>query len=81
MCHRCPAADKLEAFIANVTEAILTPLLDMLPRRCRVDPILVDTPPQLPSSEASSLKRSRREALDPLSVVKPAKRGTMLLVW
>jgi hypothetical protein len=74
-----PATDKLEAFVANVTEVVPTPLLDMPPRRRRVDPVLIDAPPQLPSSEASGLRRSRRQALDPLSVVKPAKRGTMLL--
>jgi hypothetical protein len=71
--------DKLEAFVANVTKATPTPLLDMSPCRRRVDPILVDAPPQLPSSEASSLRRSRHQALDPLSVVKPSMRGTVLL--
>jgi hypothetical protein len=55
------------------------PLLDKPPRRRRVDPVLVDAPPQLPSSEASGLRRSRRQALDLISVVKPAKRGTVLL--
>jgi hypothetical protein len=31
--------------------------------------------------EASGLRRSRRQALDPLSVVKPTKWGTVLLAW
>jgi hypothetical protein len=71
--------DKLEAFVAIVSKVPSTPLLDKSPRRSRVDPVLVDAPPQLPSSEASGLRRSRRQALDPLSAVKPTKRGTMLL--
>ena len=52
----------------------------MPPRRRRVDPVLIDAPPQLPSSEASGLRRSRRQALDPLSTVKPAQRGAVLLM-
>jgi hypothetical protein len=74
-----PAIDKLEAFVANVMKVVPTPLLDMPPLRRRVDPVLVDAPPQLPSLEASGLRRSRYQALDPLAVVKPTKRGTVLL--
>jgi hypothetical protein len=33
------------------------------------------------SSEALGLRRSRRQALDPLSAVKPVKRGAVLLMW
>jgi hypothetical protein len=70
----------LEDFTSSVTKDIPLPLLDLPPpRRRRVDPVLVDAPPPLPSSEVSGLRRSRRQALDPLSVVKPAKRGTVLL--
>jgi hypothetical protein len=54
------ADDKLEAFVAIVSKVPPTPLLDKPPRRRRVDPVLVDAPPQLPSSEASGLRRSRR---------------------
>jgi hypothetical protein len=54
-------------------KAILTLLLNMPPRRLEVDPVLVDVPPQLPSLEASGLRRSHRQALDPISVVKLAK--------
>jgi hypothetical protein len=50
--------DKLEAFVAIVSKVPPTPLLDKPPRRRRVDPVLVDAPPQLPSSEASGLRRS-----------------------
>ncbi|CAO2149225.1 unnamed protein product [Urochloa humidicola] len=70
----------LEAFINKVTKDIPTPLLDKPPRRRRVDPVLVDAPPQLPSSEASGIRRSYRQALDPLSAVKTAKRGEVLLM-
>jgi len=49
-------------------------------RRRRVGPVLVDAPPQLPSSEAYGLRRSHCQALDPLSAVKPAKRGVVLLM-
>jgi hypothetical protein len=70
---------KLDAFVAIISKVPSMPLLDKPPRRRRVDPVLVDAPPQLPSSEASGLRRSRRQALDPISVVKPAKRGTVLL--
>ena len=56
------------------------PLVDKPPRRRRVDPVLVDAPPQLPSSEAYGLMRSHRQALDPLSAVKPAQRGAVLLM-
>jgi hypothetical protein len=31
--------------------------------------------------EHYGLRRSHRQALDPLSIVKPAKRGTVLLAW
>ena len=48
--------------------------------RRRVDPVLVDVPPQLSSSEAYGPRRSRRQALDPLSAIKPAKRGTVLFI-
>jgi hypothetical protein len=70
---------KLDAFVTIVFKVPSMPLLDKPPRRRRVDPVLVGAPPQLPSSEASGLRRSRRQALDPISVVKPAKRGTVLL--
>ncbi|CAN6214543.1 unnamed protein product [Urochloa humidicola] len=70
----------LEAFINNVTKDIPAPLADKPPRRRRVDPILVDAPPQFPSSEAFGIRRSYRQALDPLSAVKPAKRGEALLM-
>ena len=70
----------LEDFISNVTKTIPPPLVDMPPHRRRVDPVLIDAPPQLPSSEASDLRRSRRQALDPLSAVKPAQRGAVLLM-
>ncbi|CAN6173490.1 unnamed protein product [Urochloa humidicola] len=71
----------LEAFINNVTKDISPPLLtDKPPRRRRVDPVLVDAPPQLPSSEASGIRRSHRQAIDPLSAVKAAKRGEVLLM-
>jgi hypothetical protein len=70
----------LEDSTSSVTKDIPLPLLDLPPpRRRQVDPVLVDAPPLLPSSEVSSLRRSRCQALDPLSVVKPAKRGTVLL--
>jgi hypothetical protein len=65
-------AGKLEAFVSNVTKATPTPVLDIPPLRHRVDPVLIDAPPQLPSSEAFGLRRNLRQALDPLSVVKPA---------
>ncbi|CAN6302705.1 unnamed protein product [Urochloa humidicola] len=71
----------LEVFINNVTKDIPPPLLaDKPPRRRRVDPVLVDAPPQLPSSETSGIRRSHRQAVDPLSSVKPAKRGEVLLM-
>jgi hypothetical protein len=70
---------KLDAFVAIVSKVPSMPLLDKPPHRRRVDPVLIDAPPQLPSSEASGLRRSRRQALDPISAVKPAKRGTVLL--
>ena len=70
----------LEDFISKVTKNILPPLVNKPPRRCRVDPVLIDAPPQLPPSEADGLRRSRRQALDPLSAVKPAKRGAVLLM-
>jgi hypothetical protein len=63
----------VEAFVTIVMKAILTLLLNMSPRRLEVDPVLVDVPPQLPSLEASGLRRSHRQALDPISVVKLAK--------
>jgi hypothetical protein len=70
----------LEDFTSNVTKDIPLPHLDLPPpRRRQVDPVLVDAPPPLPSSEVFGPRRSRRQALDPLSVVKPAKRGTVLL--
>jgi hypothetical protein len=62
-----------EDFFSRVTKDISSPLLDRPPRRHRVDPVLVDTPTQLPLSEVSGLGRSRRQALDILSVVKRAK--------
>jgi hypothetical protein len=52
--------------------------LDKPPRRHRIDPVLVDTPPQLPSSEALGLRRSRRQALEPLSTVKLADNFLIL---
>ena len=70
----------LEDFISKVSKNILPPLVDKPPRRRRVDPVLVDAPPQLPSSEVLGLRRSYRQALDPLSAVKPAKRGSVLLM-
>ena len=70
----------LEEFISKVTKNISPPLLDKPPRRRRVDPVLVEAPPQLPSSEAYGPRRSHRQALDPLSAVKPAKRGAVLLM-
>ena len=70
----------LKDFISQVTMNIPPPLVDKPPRRRRVDPVLVDAPPQLPSSEADGLRRSHRQALDPLSAVKPAKRGSVLLM-
>jgi hypothetical protein len=63
-----------------VTKDILLPLLDKLPRHSRVDHVFHDAPVQLLSSEAFGLKRSHRQALDPLSTVKPAKRGEVLLM-
>jgi hypothetical protein len=70
----------LEDFTSNVTKDIPLPHLDLSPpRRRQVDPVLVDAPPPLPSSEVFGPRRSRRQALDPLSVVKSAKRGTVLL--
>ena len=65
----------LEDFISKVSKNISPPLVDKPPRRRRVDPVLVDAPPQLPSSKADGLRRSHRQALDPLSASKPAKRG------
>ena len=38
----------LKDFISKVTKNILSPLLDKPPRRRRVDPILVEAPPQVP---------------------------------
>ena len=70
----------LEDFISKVSKNISPPLVDKPPRHRRVDPVLVDAPPQLPSSEVLGLKRSHRQALDPLSAVKPAKRGSVLLM-
>jgi hypothetical protein len=70
----------LENFVNNVTEDIPSPLMDKPAPRRRVDPVLRDAPPQLPSSEALGLRRSRRQALDPLSAVKPARRGAVLLM-
>ncbi|CAN6205195.1 unnamed protein product [Urochloa humidicola] len=70
----------LEAFIANVSKDIPAPLADKPLRRRRVDPALVDAPPQLPSFEVCGIRRSYRQALDPLSAVKPAKRGEVLLM-
>jgi len=46
----------LEDFISKVTMSIPPPLVDKPPRRRRVDPVLVDAPPQLPSSEADGLR-------------------------
>ena len=62
----------LEDFISKVMKNIPLPLVDKPPRRRRVDPVLVDAPPQLPSSEAYGPRRSHRH-LDPLSAVKLAK--------
>ncbi|CAO2188903.1 unnamed protein product [Urochloa humidicola] len=70
----------LEDFINKVTKDIPVPLLDKPTHRRRVDPVLVDAPPQLPSSEASGLRRSLRQALDPLSAVKTARRGEVILM-
>ncbi|CAN6357250.1 unnamed protein product [Urochloa humidicola] len=71
----------LEAFINNVTKDIPAPLIvDKPPRRRRVDPVLVDAPPLLPSSDASVIRRSYCQALDPLSAVKPARRGEVVLM-
>ena len=70
----------LEDFISKVSKNISPPLVDKTPRHHRVDPVLVDAPPQLPSSEVLGLRRSYRQALDPLSAVKPAKRGSVLLM-
>jgi hypothetical protein len=70
----------LEDFISKVTKSIPPPLVDKPPHRRRVDPVLVDAPPQLPSSEAYGPRQSHRQALDPLSAVKPAKRGAVLLM-
>jgi len=70
----------LEDFISKVTKNISPLLVDKSPRCRRVDPVLIDTPPQLPSSEVYGLRRSHRQALDPLSAVKPAKRGAVLLM-
>jgi hypothetical protein len=64
----------LEDFVSNVTKVIPPP------RRRRVDPVLVDAPPQLPSSVVLGLRRSHHQALNPLSAVKPAKRGAVLLM-
>jgi len=70
----------LEDFISKVTKNILPPLVNKPPRRCRVDPVLIDAPPQLPSSKVTGPRRSHRQALYPLSAVKPAKRGVGLLM-
>ena len=70
----------LEDFIGKVSKNIPLPLVDKPPRHRRVDPVLVDAPPQLPPSEAYGLRRSHRQALDPLSAVKPAKQGAVLLM-
>jgi hypothetical protein len=70
--------EKLVAFVAEVTSAISTPLVDKLLHCRRVDPVLVDMPPQLPSLEAFGLRRSHRQAVDPLSAVKVAKRGEVV---
>ena len=70
----------LEDFISKVTKSIPPPLVDKPPRHRRVDPVLIEAPPQLPSSEASGPRESHRQALDPLSAVKPAKRGAVLLM-
>ena len=48
----------LKDFISKVTKNIPSPFLDKPPRRHRVDPVLVDAPRQLPSSEADGLMRS-----------------------
>ena len=52
----------LEEFISKVTKNISPPLVDKPPHRRRVDPILVDAPPLLASSEADGLMRSHRQA-------------------
>jgi len=70
----------LEDFISKVTKNIPPSLVDKPPHRCRVDPVLVDAPPQLPSSKVTGPRRSHRQALYPLSAVKPAKRGVGLLM-
>jgi hypothetical protein len=50
----------LEDFTSSVTKDILLPLLDLPPPHLRrVDPVLVDASPPLPSSEVSGLRRSR----------------------
>ena len=46
----------LEDFISKVSKNISPPLVDKPTRRRRVDPVLVDAPPQLPSSEADGLR-------------------------
>jgi hypothetical protein len=70
----------LEDFTSSITKDIPLPLLDLPSPRCRrVDPVLIDTPFPLPSSKVFGLRRSHFQALDPLSVVKPAKRETVLL--
>ena len=46
----------LEEFISKVLKNIPPPLVDKPPRRRRVDPVLVDEPPQLPSSEVHGLR-------------------------
>ena len=70
----------LEDFISKITINIPPPLVDKPPRRRRVDPVLIDAPPQLPPSKAYGLRRRHRQALDPLSAVKPAKLGVVLLM-
>jgi len=70
----------LEDFISKITKNIPPPLVHKPPRRHRVDPVLVDAPPQLPPSKAYGLRRSHRQALDPLSAVKPAKPAAVLLM-
>ena len=69
----------LKDFISQVTMNIPPPLVDKPPHRRRVDPVLVDASPQLPSSEAYSLRQSHRQVF-PLSTVKLAKQGTVLLI-
>ncbi|CAO2206471.1 unnamed protein product [Urochloa humidicola] len=71
----------LEAFINNVTKDIPAPLLvDKLLRRRRVNPVLVHAPPLLPSSKASVIRWSHHQALDPLSAIKPTRRGQIVLM-